>query len=426
MDYGKEYLPFFKGPQDNFLYWSARIKALLKSKKVWSVVRDPTAPASSSSEVQDNSNEVQDNTTTTATATPDASAAAAATLLAEQEKKDVACSIILRSLGPVPFAAVMRYQEEPRTMWTLLQARYASDTTFSKASIHTELARMKYQGQTMDVYISKWEQLSAQLDVMKSSLDEGLLITMFFESFGNRRTSDYGSAISAMLTKDSLHWPQVTARMMQEYKSIATIEDGAGGRTDSAYVAKMKCYYCKKVGHKKADCWKRKKDLREAEDNSKKKIKETALMCHVGDNMRKAQRALLDSGASAHMMKGKQWMERGVKAVDKVITTASNDTLTAKSEGTANIRFDPDGPIVRLNRALHVPGISDNLLSVSALCNDGYTVSFAGEGCTVRRSTNVVARGRREGGTYVFDIRHASNTAKVARSSEDTTVKIVR
>lgn len=42
---------------------------------------------------------------------------------------------------------------------------------------------MKYQGQDMHEYLSKWEQISAQLEEMNASCDEGLMISMFFESF---------------------------------------------------------------------------------------------------------------------------------------------------------------------------------------------------------------------------------------------------
>jgi len=173
-------LPFFKGPSDNFLYWSAQIKSTLKAKRVWSVVRDPDAPVSSVTNQDSNTAQVE----------------AASSLVVyqdEDEKRDTACAIILRSLGPVPFACIMRHQENPRMMWNVLHSRYASGTTFSKASVQTELARTKYTGQSMDVYVAKWEQLASKLDLMNASLDEGLLITMFLESFGNRSKSEYGA-----------------------------------------------------------------------------------------------------------------------------------------------------------------------------------------------------------------------------------------
>lgn len=67
-------LPFFKGPQDNFLYWSAQIKSTLKSKRVWSVVRDPDAPDTSATQEDTLSLVLYQN---------------------NDEKSDTACAIIL-------------------------------------------------------------------------------------------------------------------------------------------------------------------------------------------------------------------------------------------------------------------------------------------------------------------------------------------
>ncbi len=89
--------------------------------------------------------------------------------------------------------------------------RYASDTTFNKATVQTSLARLKYSGQKMDEYVAEFEGLSAKLEAMGASMDEGMLITMFFESFGYRKDSPYGPAIAALLTKDDLAWEIASA-----------------------------------------------------------------------------------------------------------------------------------------------------------------------------------------------------------------------
>lgn len=41
----------------------------------------------------------------------------------ELEAEDVACSVILRGLGQVPFASVMLYDEDPKKMWSVLHER---------------------------------------------------------------------------------------------------------------------------------------------------------------------------------------------------------------------------------------------------------------------------------------------------------------
>ncbi len=68
----------------------------------------------------------------------------------------------------------------------------------------------------MDKYLSKWEKGAAQLAAIGSPLNESLLISMFFESFGSRNNSMFGCAISALLTKDRVSWQQVCAKILEK------------------------------------------------------------------------------------------------------------------------------------------------------------------------------------------------------------------
>ncbi len=72
--------------------------------------------------------------------------------MSEEEANDIACSVILFGLDEVPFAAVMQYQDDPRKMLAVLHERYATLSTFSQASIHTMLTRLRYGGEGMDEY----------------------------------------------------------------------------------------------------------------------------------------------------------------------------------------------------------------------------------------------------------------------------------
>ena len=54
------------------------------------------------------------------------------------------------------------------------------------------LAKLKYAPEDMDRYLSKWEKRSAQLTIMGSPLDEILMMSMSFDSFGSRIDSRLG------------------------------------------------------------------------------------------------------------------------------------------------------------------------------------------------------------------------------------------
>ncbi len=71
---------------------------------------------------------------------------------------------------------------------------------------------------------------------MGSPLNEPLLISMFFESFGSRNNSMFGGAISALLTKDSVSWQQLCSRMLEEYESSKSSDPGMGKEDQSEQV----------------------------------------------------------------------------------------------------------------------------------------------------------------------------------------------
>lgn len=85
-------------------------------------------------------------------------------------------------------------------MWKSLHERYLTTTAFSKSTVHTTLSWMGYTGQSKTEYVIKWELHSANLPSMDALMNEGLLVTMLTEFFGDRSRPQYGAALSALLT----------------------------------------------------------------------------------------------------------------------------------------------------------------------------------------------------------------------------------
>lgn len=71
----------------------------------------------------------------------------------------------------------------------------------------------------MKEFVAKWGLLRAQLSSNGASIDEGLMVTIFVESFGDRTKYQFGTAFAALLTRDEVTWQSVTARLLQEYVS---------------------------------------------------------------------------------------------------------------------------------------------------------------------------------------------------------------
>lgn len=68
----------------------------------------------------------------------------------------------------------------------------------------------------MPEYVAKWELCAGQFASMDAPTDEGLLVTMFIESFGDRLKSPYGMNLPEMLTREELTWQAIKLRLLQE------------------------------------------------------------------------------------------------------------------------------------------------------------------------------------------------------------------
>lgn len=163
-------VPPFQKPQDNFLYWLAQVKALLKTKHIWYVLWGEDA-ASIIASPQGRT----EQTVITAEGVID-----------NEYVWDVSCSLILQILGGALFARVMAHERGLRRIWEFQNQRYSTNTAFSKVALYSTSAWTRYAGQEIREY---------------DDIVRGFIVTMLVESFGNLSRSLFGTALSALLTR---------------------------------------------------------------------------------------------------------------------------------------------------------------------------------------------------------------------------------
>lgn len=103
----------------------------------------------------------------------------------------------------------------------------------------------------------------------------------------------------------------------------------------------------------------------------------------------------------------------------KILITAGNQDLNARSEGNAIVNFGQEGNSVSLESTLHVPELSENLLLVSKLCDIGHRVVFTRKGCFIYSKNGLIGKGRREGNLYLISLS-SQDFESANASSEDT------
>ena len=80
--------------------------------------------------------------------------------------------------------------------------------------------------------------------------------------------------------------------------------------------------------------------------------------------------------------------------------TAGNHTLNAIREGNTIIMDD-----LQLTNVLLAPELQDSLLSIAAVNNHGYDVTFTRNGVvTIKNGNEIIAKGYREGNLYYLQL----------------------
>ena len=64
-----------------------------------------------------------------------------------------------------------------------------------------------------------------------------------------------------------------------------------------------------------------------------------------------------------------------------------------------------------IDNVLHVKGLKHNLISISQLCDKGYTVSFSTTMCVIAnpKDNSIIFIGNRHGNVYIVDLNNMSN-----------------
>jgi hypothetical protein len=182
------------------------------------------------------------------------------------------------------------------------------------------------------------------------------------------------------------------------------------------------CGYCKKKGHIKRDCFKRKaSEARKSQknknspedkanktsDSTKVPTKVNALYAALHSTQRDSSGTwCIDSGATHHMSNNDHRMNKYQNLKQQNVSTAASDnhlSVQGKGEIIVNIATGQ----AQVKDVLHIPNLSENLMSVSQIVNKDFIAVFAREDCKIYHKNYVKIEG-----VQMFNAPHVDNLFK--------------
>ena len=254
-----------------------------------------------------------------------------------------------------------------------------------------------------------------------------------------------------MTTQDTLTTEHVIAQTLTEERArssssaTALLAKASHGKSkpkdDDKH--KIKCDYCKKKGHKKDVCNKRKQDEAEKEKGKEKEKNEksgdiTAKVAVVAPSARSEDdeyirlfmaeqltsrpalnhRWIIDSGASSSMSSQHTWFSTYTPlASPKRVWLGDKSYILATGVGRIKLEVtctDGTSPTVIIPDVYYIPELHGNLLSVSRFTRQGGTVAFSGNACQLTKG-QITVTGQENDGLYILDVKVLHpETAKVS------------
>lgn len=144
-------------------------------------------------------------------------------------------------------------------------------------------------------------------------------------------------------------------------------------------LSQIQCYRCDKFGHYVAKCPKRakqatfaKKGKSKRKEDSEKYVLYSALTNQASN---KVKSRVIDNGSSRHITRFREVLNSMKEENDEEVTIGDDSTHPVKKVGTCTIKLK-SGVSLQLRGVLYVPGIKRYLVSISALEDNGYRVTF--------------------------------------------------
>ncbi|KMQ89363.1 hypothetical protein RF55_11019 [Lasius niger] len=295
---------------------------------------------------------------------------------------------------------------------------YHEKATVSKRVLLLKrMCRMELgESDNLDKHLMEIEDFFDQLGDAGQDLDEPFKVAMILASLPD----SYESLIQALKSRpeDDLTLDFVNSKLLDQHSK--RVAKSVGSDTEKAMKSKAKsgktkktCFFCKKPGHFRKDCWKflakenegssskKKHDNKDTKTKAKHVQDSNEALCFLVGGINGDW--IIDNGATCYMTNDKHFFSSFTESTSDVsLADGKRIKVSGFGEGTLLGVNDNGKPVkITLKDVLYIPEFEGGFLSVSQMAEKGFSVNFGKIGCRIQNATgNVIAVGEKIGNLY--------------------------
>ena len=329
--------------------------------------------------------------------------------------------------------------KDPVEVWTKLQSQFQKKSWANKLVLRRKLYSLKLKkGASVQDHIKEMTELFNDLAVVGDNLGDEDRVVHLLASL----PESYDTLVTALEASESVPSMEVVIdRLLYEEKKT---KDRAEG-TDEALIArgrkKMRCHYCKKIGHMQKDCYERARNEKSRHpqkkgkksgsegDNSIGLLATHTLAAAASDNKTNNRNCwIIDSGATCHISCNKTMFDK-IESMSEpqIVTLGDGSSIETSERGTVKLKLKQvDGTYkdCTLYDVLYVPELSYNLLSITKATELGKTVKFDKSTCVIISNGDIVGSATKTGSLYYLNCQMISSHQRVNTVKEGESAKV--
>ncbi|CAA7016274.1 unnamed protein product [Microthlaspi erraticum] len=342
------------------------------------------------------------------------------------EKDERAKDMIIVNIGDLVLRKI-KHCTTAASMWALLERLYMPKSLPNRIFVQSQFYTFKCNtSKEIDINVDDFLKIVAEMNSLNVTVSEEIQAIVFLNALPAaydqlKHTLKYG--------KESISLEEVISAARSKQREVAEsakIDSGSAtalytndrgrqtkrdsgdsrGRSKSKSKSgkKVTCWYCKKEGHVKKDCFARKRRMEADSDGEAAvvigQVESVDTLTVTEDDSR--ENWVIDSGCTHHMTSHKDWfIDFKEIGASKILL---GDYHSVETQGIGSIRLNTNGGSVKImHNVRYVPSLRRNLISTGTLDKLDFTHSGEDGKIMFHKNKKLALQGFLKNGLYILD-----------------------